>query len=49
MADVFIASNVFLTAFSISWNVVMGCLIEGTWVVPLAPTVITMSDSTFHF
>ena len=42
------ASNVFLTVFSGIWNVVVICFIDGVWVVPLAPAVITMSGSTIH-
>ena len=43
-----IDSNVFLTAFSVSWNFVMSWFIEGVWVVPLAPAVITIIGSTFQ-
>ena len=42
------ASNVFLIVFSRIWNVVVIFFINGVWVVPLAPAVITMSGSTVH-
>jgi hypothetical protein len=42
------ASNVFLTVCYEIWNVVVICCIDGVWVVPLAPAVITMSGSTVH-
>ena len=48
MAMVLISLNVFLMAVSGILKFVSRISIEGVWVVPLAPAVMTMSGSTFH-
>ena len=48
MTMVLIALNVFLMAASEILKFVSKSLIDGVWVVPLAPAVMTMSGSTFH-
>jgi hypothetical protein len=48
MALVFITLNVCLTEVSDILNVCSSCFIDGACVVPLAPTVMTISGSIFH-
>ena len=48
MAMVLISLNVCLMLVSGILKFVSRILIEGVWVVPLAPAVMTMSGSTFH-
>jgi hypothetical protein len=48
MAMVLIALNVCLMLVTCILNFFSRVSIEGVWVVPLAPAVITMSGSIFH-
>ena len=48
MAIVFIVLNAFLICFLVSLNVVSNGSIDGVWVVPLAPAVMTMRRLTFQ-
>lgn len=48
MAMVLISLNVCLMCVSGMFRLVSSSCIEGLWVVPLAPAVMTISGSTFH-
>ena len=48
MAMLFISLNVYFMVVSGILKVVSRSFIDGACVVPLAPTVMTMSGSTFH-